>query len=190
MASFDHDRLKRLARVILEHRGFKDSEIFVEYRVPSIKKDLVVDVVGIQTEESGRTTSVAIECGNTPAEKIPQLKLFFDEVIILPYIKGLTDSALQDMETKLQSLIRANKEQYDKLEDFYQRVVNRVTELKGINRENTETLEDFKKALDDISSKNTYKMVYEKKMGEELEKLNETLLLQQEAKEEGLDAEV
>lgn len=80
---YRHDDLKQLAKKQLLQLGFKEEEIHEEYTVksPEMKSRIVVDVVGIKPKHK-----VAIECGSVQGERLSQLKLFFDEVIVLPYI--------------------------------------------------------------------------------------------------------
>jgi len=93
----EHTKLKELAKNMLINMGFKLEEIHEEYRVEVnsfIKgRHFVVDVCGINDVRKGRPQkSVAIECGQTPAEKLVNLNLFFDEVYHLPYgLKKLDD---------------------------------------------------------------------------------------------------
>jgi hypothetical protein len=101
--SLDHNALKLVARKILESRGFIQSEIYEEcpiltkgqtvkplcYEAPepycyaapelTVKRGIITDLIGVNKEQS-----LAIECGNTPPERILQLKLFFDQVIWIP----------------------------------------------------------------------------------------------------------
>lgn len=67
--------------------GYQSTEIHEEYwiggkgiKLNGSNKSFRVDVVGINSDKS-----VAIECGRTPGEKIAALKMFFDEVIVLPF---------------------------------------------------------------------------------------------------------
>jgi len=87
-----HKKLKLLGRVLLKDKGFLDTEIYEEYKILIGRKNYVVDICGINPRlESGQKRSssegkaVAVECGTTNSEKLINLKLFFDEVICLPY---------------------------------------------------------------------------------------------------------
>lgn len=85
----EHEALKEIAIKILSDMGYLPNEIQKEYWVRPYSsfgtenKSLHgcrVDVVGINANKR-----VAIECGKTSGEKIAALKIFFDEVIVLPY---------------------------------------------------------------------------------------------------------
>jgi hypothetical protein len=90
--SKDHEALKEVAIQILTNMGYLPNEIQQEYWVQPQQTygmrnsqnhslhGFRVDVVGLNADKK-----VAIECGKTPGEKIAALKMFFDEVIILPY---------------------------------------------------------------------------------------------------------
>jgi len=87
--SKEHEALKEVAIKILTDMGYTSSEIKEEYWVQpernySSKNNSLhgfrVDVVGLKANKK-----IAIECGKTPGEKIAALKMFFDEVIVLPY---------------------------------------------------------------------------------------------------------
>ena len=89
--SREHKDLKEYGRVILMKKGFRTDEIYEEYRLKIKKLDgvtprrmFLIDICGISDREDFNK-SVAIECGNTEPEKLVQVRLFFDEVIHLPY---------------------------------------------------------------------------------------------------------
>jgi hypothetical protein len=79
----DHDELKQMARKILMDRGFKEAEIFEEYMVKTheMRTGFRVDVAGITDD-----LKIAVECGAVQGQKVAQLQLFFDEVVLLPYL--------------------------------------------------------------------------------------------------------
>ncbi len=98
--SLQHAGLKEVAKQILRSKGFADNQIFTEYPVLQqgqiiqresyyperelkfpVKKGIVTDVIGLK-----ENYSIAIECGNTPSDRLCQLKLLFDEVLYLPYV--------------------------------------------------------------------------------------------------------
>jgi len=79
-----HKQLKILGRTLLRNRGFDHVDIFEEHKITIGKKYFIVDICGIKENKK----SVAVECGNTNPEKLINLKLYFDEVIHLPY--GIT----------------------------------------------------------------------------------------------------
>lgn len=92
-----HKHLKAIAKQFLKDLGFSNKEIQEEYfvEVEGIRQKIRVDVVGIDHERK-----IAIECGRVPAEKIGWLNLFFDEVIVLPYMNdrvthGSSEDALK-----------------------------------------------------------------------------------------------
>lgn len=125
----NHTALKETARVILKEMGFKRDEIFDEYEigVKNGKGNFRVDVAGIKKNQR-----VAIECGNTPGEKIAALKMFFDEVIVLPFFKlDITD----------RMLLRELRAENDRLKEMITNLNNEVSHLKGFkSRENEEKI--------------------------------------------------
>ena len=146
MATLAHDRLKRLARLMLSEKGFSENEIFEEYRISQIKRDLVVDMAGVSEVNH---LSVGIECGNTPAEKIPQLKLFFDEVIVLPYLAGLTQSGIDDIERRLTKIISSNADYAARIKQLEETAAQRFVELKqGLN----EQIQEIERFRDEVES--------------------------------------
>jgi len=111
-----HKKLKLLGRVLLKDKGFLDNEIYEEYKILIGRKNYVVDICGInpnlysghRRKIHGGGKAVAVECGHTNAEKLTNLKLFFDEVVHLPYgiISLDTDlrETLQEYIIKIKSL--------------------------------------------------------------------------------------
>ena len=106
--SKEHEALKEIARKILIDMGYLSTEIKEEYWVQphsaysgenNSLHGFRVDVVGLKPDKK-----VAIECGKTPGEKIAALKIFFDEVIILPYF------TLNIEKTDLERLVREKNE--------------------------------------------------------------------------------
>lgn len=76
-----HLLLKERAKEILFEKGFKEDEIYFEYRIPRNNGFFYrVDVIGIKNN-----LKVAIECGNCETEKIEDLHSFCDEVLHLKY---------------------------------------------------------------------------------------------------------
>lgn len=123
-----HKYLKIIAKEYLKDLGFSDNEIFEEYVIKEgqMKKALRVDVVGIKGERR-----IAIECGRTPADKIAQLNLYFDEVICLPYMnERLTKGTLATEFFKKQ-----NRELSKKLSQATQKIAEleeKIAGLKGV----------------------------------------------------------
>ena len=76
-----HKKLQQQAKQMLIDLGFREDEIFFEYRI----EDLIIDCVGINEKDK-----VAIECGNLYGKygkyKIKVIKKYFDKVIRLPYL--------------------------------------------------------------------------------------------------------
>lgn len=117
----EHDALKQYAHQLLLTMGFKDSEIQEEYVLrpshreyskgnqPQYKRELHaintvrVDVVGI-SERFDFKHKVAIECGITNSENLAMEKLFFDEVIVLPFFKMDTERVL--LERRIQEVLK------------------------------------------------------------------------------------
>jgi hypothetical protein len=75
-----HFKLKNLSKEYLLAKGFKPEEIHEEYIVQLPHGQLRVDVAGVSPVQS-----IAIECGQTQADKLPLLKFYFDQVIHVPY---------------------------------------------------------------------------------------------------------
>lgn len=100
--TISHSALKETARQILADKGYLPEQIHEEYEVKvggyDCKKLMRVDVVGINQEKR-----IAIECGSTPGEKIAALKMFFDEVIVLPYFTINIDKAEYERTIRKQS---------------------------------------------------------------------------------------
>src|SRR4030042_472850 len=127
----EHTKLKELAKNMLINMGFKLDEIHEEYRVEvnsfTKGRNFRVDVCGIsknnRVENIGK--AVAIECGQTSAEKLVNLNLFFDEVYQLPYgLKKIDDfDKIYDEAIKeIQSLKEAAKKQQQQIRDLEYRV--------------------------------------------------------------------
>ena len=84
-----HKLLKKQATTFLKSKGFKEKEIFKEYRIEKkIGGYFLVDVVGIKFNKK-----IAIECGKCSGYsphfwKLELLKElgFFDEIYYFPYI--------------------------------------------------------------------------------------------------------
>lgn len=106
LSSNEHEDLKREASLWLIKRGFKPKDVHEEYEVSVNNRVFRVDVVGINQNHK-----VAIECGKVDANRLPILRLFFDEVLLLPY--G-TKFILPELEKRLlqkeSTIIRLEKE--------------------------------------------------------------------------------
>lgn len=127
--SKNHNALKEVARKILEDMGFKTTEIKEEYWVGGEGlKSFRVDIVGITNNHR-----VAIECGTTPGEKIAALKMFFDDVIVLPYF---TINNSQEANIRI---IREQKEKIDRLENDFKT----LKENKKTEEEKTQVIRDL-----------------------------------------------
>lgn len=104
----NHKALKEYGHQLLNQMGFKDSEVHEEYGIKTsgMKEGFRVDVVGINPSRK-----VAVECGLTNTDKITWLKLFFDEVYILPFFnmkssEALADRRIRELETELAETTR------------------------------------------------------------------------------------
>jgi hypothetical protein len=125
----EHNQLKEYAKTVLTKLGFEPSEIKEEYTVSfdGMRERLLVDVVGISANRK-----VAIECGNTPSDKVIKLHMYFDEVILLPYFKSrVSDQFIKSEKDMALTITRQEKE---------------------IHKLNTE-LEEQKKIADQLSKK-------------------------------------
>ena len=81
--SVNHLVLKQNAKKILLKNGFKQNEIFYEYKLKITKdKYFLIDVVGINSKRK-----IFIECGGLSSRsKIGLIKNFCNKVIHLPYL--------------------------------------------------------------------------------------------------------
>ncbi len=99
----DHQKLKKLGVILLLAKGFARHEISEEHTLsfPGCKKTIVADVVAFS-----KTSSAVVECGNTPSDRVSQLKLFFDEVLLLPYVdsKISTKEIVKPLSVEIQKL--------------------------------------------------------------------------------------
>ena len=104
-----HEALNQYAKQLLITMGFQSSEIQEEYvlrpthreyskgynsnfkREIDANQSVRIDVVGISNSKR-----IAIECGITNSENLAMEKLFFDEVIVLPFFKMDTERLLLD----------------------------------------------------------------------------------------------
>jgi len=116
----NHKALKEYARQLLLNMGFKDSEIIDEYTVKTdgMKKSFRVDVAGIKPDYK-----VAIECGVTDSDKLIWEKLFFDEVIALPFLRinkdaGLYERQIRELNEKIAELNKKLEEKNQQLKQF------------------------------------------------------------------------
>lgn len=108
----DHTTLKEYAHKLLHNMGYEESEIKEEYTIksPEMKEGFRVDVVGIKPGHK-----VAVECGLTNSDKLAWEKLFFDEVIVLPFFKMDKESIL--LERRIRELEEKVAEQSKALEE-------------------------------------------------------------------------
>jgi len=92
--------------------GYEESEIKEEYVIKNseMKEGFRVDVVGIKPNHK-----IAVECGLTNSDKLVWEKLFFDEVIVLPFFKMETESVL--LERRIRELEEKLVEQSKLLEE-------------------------------------------------------------------------
>lgn len=102
-----HQALQNIATKYLLERGFKLDEIETDKTINIGKTHVIIDVVAIKKNKS---LSIAIECGNCPADKIVRLQPFFDEVKVFPYdvlesMKGLDkDVEIKRLKKKIKRL--------------------------------------------------------------------------------------
>ena len=99
--SLAHLEIKKQASNFLKAKGFKDSEIYEEYKIGGIPRGYIIDVVGISSSKN-----IAIEAGNCDKLKIAVLKgeigsieIKFDEVIHIPYSEAQLRSEFYDEES-------------------------------------------------------------------------------------------
>ncbi len=143
--SKEHEALKQIAVKILIDMGFTMEEIKEEYwvspyslysRRDSDLKGFRVDVVGLKPNKK-----VAIECGKTPGEKIAALKMFFDQVIVLPYFSLNTDKL--DLERVIREKNQIISDQNKKITELTEQKISReasIQLLKDIGRDWMELL--------------------------------------------------
>ena len=126
-----HKKLKLLGRVLLKDKGYEDTEIFEEYKVEIGNKSYIVDICGMSKSFDPKAT--AVECGTTNSEKLINLKLFFDEVICLPYGILSLDTDLrktieeymikvQSLEKEIIELEKTIRDQEQSIKGFEERV--------------------------------------------------------------------
>ena len=136
-----HKRLKLLGRVLLKDKGFVDTEIYEEYEILIGRKKYVVDICGInpnlysghRRNIHGGGKAVAVECGNTSAEKLTNLKLFFDEVVHLPYGIISLDS---DLRETLQGYIMTIKSLEKEIIELNRVIRDRESDIKSLEERN------------------------------------------------------
>ncbi len=106
--SITHLRLKQFAKTILLKKGFKEKEIFIEYRISITKKEVYyVDIVGISNKNK-----VFIECGRVSnPNKLKVLKELCNEMIWLPYIPGAVTGKAMGSRIKIYDLVEALEKQ-------------------------------------------------------------------------------
>ena len=134
-----HKKLKLLGRVLLKDKGFLDTEIYEEYKILIGRKNYVVDICGInpnlysghRRNIHGGGKAVAIECGHTNAEKLTNLKLFFDEVLHLPYGIISLDS---DLRETLQGYITKIKSLEKEIIQLNQVIRDRESDIKSLEK--------------------------------------------------------
>lgn len=100
---FDHGKLEGIAIKILKNMGFKDTEIFTDYKVRLGKRNFIIDVFGERKKSKGSNT-VAIEVGVCNYDKIIILKTFFDKVIHIPDGQYHEIERLLDLENEVERL--------------------------------------------------------------------------------------
>lgn len=115
-----HNALKEYAHKLLQSLGFSESEIKEEYTIknPEMKEGFRVDVAGIKPDYK-----VAVECGLTNSDKLGWEKLFFDEVIVLPFFKMDTEGVLlqrriRELEEELEETKNRLKEEELRFQDL------------------------------------------------------------------------
>ena len=127
-----HTALKEVARQILGDMGYTSEQIQEEYHVSlgsdyEAKKTFRVDVVGLGEKR------IAIECGSTPGEKIAALKMFFDEVIVLPYFKlNIEQLEYETTIRKQNQAIKSLTEQIQELQHEQQKQTNKHSIIQGL----------------------------------------------------------
>jgi len=135
MHTEDHNNLKAYGRQLLARMGFHPEEIFEEYSVKTgeARNRLIVDLVAISPN-----LKVAVECGHTEAKKLSQLDLFFDEVILLPYLKTrVSDYLFKDINFAQELRVKEdeNAQLRKRIEELTEDKEKLTQELAGKNRE-------------------------------------------------------
>ena len=150
----EHDALKEVAIKILTNMGYTSNEIKQEYWVQPQQNHLGqnnslhgfrVDVVGIKPDKK-----IAIECGNTPGEKIAALKMFFDEVIVLPYFSLNVDKL------DLERVIREKNEIIQERDKKIQNLEQEVSDRHDLQRTIQEITRAWMEIVHRIASPHTY----------------------------------
>lgn len=125
----NHTALKEVGRKILESMGYQSNEIKEEYEICGNKKSFRVDLVGLKESKS-----IAVECGTTSGEKIAALKMFFDQVIVLPYftlnlLKEDYERIIRQQNDKIQNLTKECERLQSELSDrqFGYSSIERIT---------------------------------------------------------------
>ena len=135
-----HEQLKLLAKEILLKRGFGENEIFQEIPVLASglvlrkkdvgcpfdlvsKKGIVVDVAGVK-----EGFSIVVECGLTPLDRLVWLKLFFDEVLYLPFVSTIDKL---DEPLRLQGQIEDLKREKLRMEETIKHQTNLIANMKA-----------------------------------------------------------
>jgi len=133
-----HKKLKLLGRVLLKDRGYLDTEIFEEYKVEIGKKKYVVDICGIKNSKFGRPEkNIAVECGTTHSEKLINLKLFFNEIIFLPYGILSLDADLRKTLEEYMIKVQSLEKEIERLEKRIQALNGRVRMLRERDEQNS-----------------------------------------------------
>ena len=132
----NHTALKEVARKVLANMGYTPDEIKEEYSVGGydFRKSFRVDVVGLKKDKR-----VAIECGATPGEKIAALKMYFDEVIVLPYF------TLNIKKAEYERTVRIQSEEIVRLRE---RIKQLEAEIRNTDRRESIMSEIFKDCLE------------------------------------------
>lgn len=139
-----HKQLKILGRTLLRNRGFDHSQIFEEYKIEIGKRQFIVDICGLNESKISGKKNIAVECGNTNPEKLINLKLFFDEVIHLPY--GITS-----IKSDLTNLIDEQSDTIKTLQDTIKSLQNKNRSLEN-QLEKYEYNREIRKRIDVLIS--------------------------------------
>jgi hypothetical protein len=105
-----HLRLKNLSKEYLLSKEFKPEEIHEDYIVQLPQTQLKVDIAGVSP-----SNSIAIECGQTQADKLSVLKFYFNQVIHVPYGTLLIVEDRLKIETEYNKALEDIKEKQPKI---------------------------------------------------------------------------
>jgi len=75
---------------------------------------------------------MAVECGNTPSDRLSQLKLFFDEVLYLPYVKvmGHPEKDILELNSQITILTSENTRLREDNERYKRRLDDLETKIR------------------------------------------------------------